>query len=61
MFPHKKFKTNEDVVKKTFATIPGNLALELYLKYKKDFDIFGYEKPEWLPLCLAKKNYKIMH
>ena len=44
VFPRKSFKLNEDVDKKTFVTIPDNLALNLYETYKNDFDIFGYEK-----------------
>ena len=42
--------------KKTFATIPDNLALNLYEKYKNDFDIFGYEKSKWLPLRLSERK-----
>jgi len=51
VFPRKKFKTNYDIVAKTFQTIPSKLALKLYAKYKQDFELFGYEKPDWLPLC----------
>jgi len=48
VFPRDNFKTSKDVVKETFNTIPKDLALKLYEKYRKDFEIFGYEKPEWL-------------
>ena len=48
VFPNRNFKTNPNLVQDTFRQIPGNLALQLYEKYKIDFDIFGYEKPEWI-------------
>jgi len=48
VFPQNNFKTSTDIVKKTFETITNELALKLYEKYRKDFEIFGYEKPEWL-------------
>ena len=48
VFPNRDFKTNPNLVIDTFRQIPGNLALQLYEKYRIDFDIFGYEKPEWI-------------
>ena len=48
VFPRKKMRTVSDLVWKTFQTIPNELALKLYEKYKRDFEIFGYEKPQWL-------------
>ena len=48
VFPKEKYKTNDDITKKTFEDIPKNHALKLYEKYQKDFEMFGYEKPEWL-------------
>ena len=47
-FPKKNYKTNWDLVKKTFKTIPKELGLKLYEKYRIDFEMFGYEKPDWL-------------
>ena len=40
VFPSKNFK------KEAFLQIPSNLTLLLYEKYKLDFDIFEYIKPE---------------
>ena len=48
VFPRKNYKTSTDVIKKAFDQIPKQLALKLYEKYQKDFEIFGYEKPKWL-------------
>ena len=48
VFPKEKYKANDDTTKKIFETIPKSLALELYKKYQKDFEMFGYEKPVWL-------------
>ena len=48
LFPRKKYKVNDDATKKIFKTIPKKLALELFKKYQKDFEMFGYEKPVWL-------------
>ena len=48
VFPRRSFRTNHDKVKETFQKIPNALALKLYEKYRKDFEIFEYEKPEWL-------------
>ena len=47
-FPQKTYRSNWDLVKKTFQTIPKTKAQNLYEKYKKDFEMFGYDKPEWL-------------
>ena len=48
VFPNKKFKASTTFMRNTFKSIPKELGLKLYGKYQKDFDIFGYEKPEWL-------------
>ena len=48
VFPNRNFKTIPSLVQSTFRQIPSNLALQLYEKYKIDFDIFGYERPEWI-------------
>ena len=47
IFPKKNYKTNWDLVKSTFKTIPKELGLKLYKKYRIDFEMFGYEKPDW--------------
>ena len=41
-------KSEWELVKRTFRTVPKELGLKLYEKYRKDFELFGYEKPEWL-------------
>ena len=48
VFPRKKFKANMDFVESNFKQIPKNVTLRLYNQYRRDFEIFGYEKPHWL-------------
>jgi len=48
VFPRKKFKASMDFVKNTFKKVPLNSAIKLYKQYRRDFEIFGYEKPGWL-------------
>ena len=47
-FPKSAYKANWDLVKKAFKKIPKELGLKLYEKYRIDFEMFGYEKPDWL-------------
>ena len=48
MFPRTSFKSDSEKVKKAFQQIPKALTLQLFEKYKQDFEAFGYDKPEWL-------------
>ena len=48
VFPNVKFHTSAKMVKSTFEKIPKNLSRSLFTKYQKDFEIFGYKKPDWL-------------
>jgi len=53
-FPSSKYVAQDDLVKKTFASVPRETALKLYEIYKTDFDNFGYEQPRWLWLQLSQ-------
>ena len=48
VFPRGKYKINEEIMEKTFEPIQLKLSQKLFEIYHKDFEIFGYKKPEWL-------------
>jgi len=47
-FPPDSYTAKEDLVLKTFTTVPPELSQKLFERYKVDFDNFGYERPKWL-------------
>ena len=47
-FPSGRYRSQEGVVQKTFASVPRDTVVKLYERYKVDFDIFGYDRPNWL-------------
>ena len=47
-FPKHKYRSDVDLMKKMFKTIPKQLTRQLYDVYKQDFEMFGYEFPDWL-------------
>jgi len=47
-FPPQKYKSQSELVKKTFSKIPRETLSKLYEFYKVDFHNSGYEKPKWL-------------
>jgi len=49
VFPNLPFKTTEQKVKAAFANLPKRLIYLLYDKFRIDFEIFGYKRPDWLP------------
>jgi len=47
-FRRRNYRTQPDKVEKAFAVVPRQLTWKLYQKYRKDFELFGYQKPSWL-------------
>ena len=47
-FTKKQYKTNFELMKKTFEKIPKKLAYRLYEVYRDDFEMFGYSLPDWM-------------
>jgi len=47
-FPSGRYRSQEDVVQKTFASVPRDTVVKLHERYKVDFDLFGYDRPNWL-------------
>ena len=47
-FPKRRFKTNFELMKKTFEKIPNKLVHRLYKVYQDDFEMFGYSFPDWM-------------
>ncbi|XP_078486015.1 carbohydrate sulfotransferase 10-like isoform X1 [Ciona intestinalis] len=47
-FPSSKPATDIHKTERFFETVPKNLSLTLYEMSKRDFDMFGYPKPNWL-------------
>ena len=48
VFPKVPFKTTEAKVKAAFEKLPKPLVDKLYIKYRHDFEVFGYKRPEFL-------------
>jgi len=42
-------KTTDLEVQEMFKSVPVALIQELYQRMRKDFDMFGYPRPHWLP------------
>ncbi|XP_076820622.1 carbohydrate sulfotransferase 8-like [Clavelina lepadiformis] len=47
-FPSRERRTNDEKVEGYFSDLSKELQMKIYEKYKRDFEIFGYEKPSWL-------------
>ena len=47
-FPPRKTSTNKDMTTEYFEKLPIMLRRQLFLLYKRDFDLFGYEQPSYL-------------
>ena len=47
-FPPWKHRTNPNVTSVYMESIPRTLRHQLYEVYKKDFELFGYEKPSYV-------------
>jgi len=47
-FKQSGFNTHSDVVREHFAKVPCDISRKLYEKYKEDFEVFGYSRPEWI-------------